>query len=240
MGTPAVDVSVRGKAMHILEFDEDFVTQCVEAHKPVFEWDGNNGPIEDYLLKPQAGAWKLKIISSYRTPNRGQVIAVPTGRRTADIYKKAKCEELTGMGFNEGFVKVYLSRSRNIRYNMELDVICFVAANYLMNQDDFDEIIRAPIRRLAAIGLGYKTKLTQTRFEFAMAIIQAIRTDDSVIQYAIKYRGMSDDHINKIRRHGPMQTPSMMADLLGYPSELHDGQIVRAVNLIAYDNQLNG
>ncbi len=239
MGTPAVDVSVHGKAMHILEFDEDFVTQCVEAHKPVFEWDGSNGPIEDYLLKPQAGAWKLKIISSYRTPNRGQVIAVPTGRRTADIYKKAKCEELTGMGFNEGFVKVYLSRSRNIRYNMELDVICFVAANYLMNQTDFDEIIRAPIRRLAAIGLGYKTKLTQTRFEFAMAIIQAIRVDDPVIQFAIDHRGMPDEHITQILKPSLIHTPSLMADLLGYNSTLHDNQILRAVNLLAYDNKLN-
>ena len=228
MNMPAVLSNHIHDETKILEFTEEFVTGCVEKQQPVFVWDGTKGAIRDYLLKEQAGDWKLKIISSFKTPTVGYVIAVPTGRRTAEIYKTSKTVELIAAGFGEAFVKLYISRSRNVRYNMELETIKWVFENYLMPDEDFQKISNAGIPRVTAIGRGYDVSLAQTRFEFAMQIVRAIRNDDPIIKFCVRNRNMPLEHIQQIQSATGMVTPTLVADTLGYFTDLDNYRLTKA------------
>jgi hypothetical protein len=214
-----------------LEFTDLYVTERVEQGLPIFEWDGTKGRISDYRINTRAGEWQLKIVAKHTEPSKGILVAVPTGRRTATIYKRAKVRELTEMGLHPTLALLYISRSRNIRYNLETDVVLWVSKNYLMPQVDFDVIVEAQIPKAAAKDLGYNTdSITQSRFTFCMDIVRNLRKEDRITQFAVKNHKLSKEQIQQIKE---ATYPSLMAENNGIEHYLNDEDVLIAIDLIA-------
>lgn len=175
-------------AIKVLEFTDQQVTQAVIAGIPIFEWDGTKGLISEYALKEQAGEWRLKIVAKHTHLSRGLVVAVPTGRRTMTIYKDAKTREMQGMGMSVTFARLYLNRSRGVRYNMEHEVMNWVYRNYLMSQSDLNTIVDSIVPKETAHSMDYKLgSVSQARFGSCLEIVANLRKGDDMIKYTIAH-----------------------------------------------------
>lgn len=227
--TAFANVLNRTPSNKVLEFDENFITECVETGKPIFEWDGTKGLINEYTLVERAGDWKLKIVAAWNTPRHGIVVAVPTGRRTAMIYKKSKVRDLRAMGMSEVYATIYLSRSRNIRYNMEPEVIHWVHSHYLMPQADLDAIGRALVPKAAAQEKGYTVQLPQSRFNFALEIVRNLRKGDPVVQFASDHVFISSDVVDLLVNS---DNPALRAEFMYGEHGLSDAEVRTAISLI--------
>lgn len=172
----------------VLEFTDQQVTQAVIDGTPIFEWDGTKGMISEYALKEQAGEWRLKIVAKHTQQTRGLVVAVPTGRRTMNIYKDAKTREMEALGMSSMFARLYLNRSRGVRYNMEHDVMNWVYRNYLMSQSDLDKIIDSIVPKETAHYMDYDLgNISQARFASCLEIVTNLRKGDDLIKYTVAH-----------------------------------------------------
>jgi hypothetical protein len=196
--TTAVATAVKGRfnsffhkpepepTVTLLEFTDQQVTNAINDGRHVFEWDGLDGLVSEYMVKEAAGEWKLRVITNKSDPSRGFVAASPTGRRTLNIYKNAKCREIVAMGLTETFARIYVSRSRNVRHNQSQDVIEWVGRNYLMPSSTLAEMSASRAQTVLARELcDTEVTLSQTRMHSALEIVRCMRHDDHLITYII-------------------------------------------------------
>lgn len=215
----------------VLSFTDAYVTECVENNRPVFEWDGTKGMISDYLIRDMAGEWRLKISARRNNPFIGQLIAVPTGRRTASIYKRAKIREMVSLGIDKGFAALYVSRSRNVRYNMEPAVMCWVYQHFMMPQSDLDILCNSMVPKAAAAELGYRSDdISQSRFSYCLTIVRNIRQGDPVIQFAIANRSLRLP-LDVIEE--PAADLAHLVHTRGIRTDLTNEEIRRALRMVA-------
>lgn len=211
----------------VLEFTEEYVTWCLENNKPIFQWRGDRGPVSDYELNPVAGNWKLYIVKTGH--EYGHVSAHPTGRRTMGIHRESKVREWLALGIDEAFSRIYMRRTRFIRYANEKPTVTWIWKNFLMPKEHLNAISSSPDPRATCRELGYPVKATARHFENWVKIIYALRESDSGFNLALQHREMPKDHATAIFG---AESPKEAAVSLGYDTMDHPDHIVKKMALL--------
>jgi len=166
-----------------LNFTEEYITECLEENKPIFEWKDDKGPVRDWEVPAMVGNWSLVVVTE--TPTRGHICPRPTGAATLKIFRESKVREYAQFGIDEIFSRIYLKRSRHIRYALNNKTVVWIWKHFLMPESDLIAMEQSPDQLKTAAELGYDARTSAQKFEKWLLIIRLMRRDDQGFNYAL-------------------------------------------------------
>lgn len=128
---------------------------------------------ENTNIPNQIGDWDIRLAQG-KADVKSVVVAVPTNKRTRDIYNAGRLKWLEQLGFDHERAKLYRRASSQVMYKWEEDVAKFVCEHYAMDTDEWYDITRASQPQSRAIELGYEHTLTRPRLSSAMNILMCM------------------------------------------------------------------
>lgn len=133
---------------------------------------GNYGTNDDLSKLPKLfGDWCLKTTPSPYRFGVGNIVAVPTNRRTRKIYIKGRITWLMALGFSEPQAWEYYRVSKRHKRKWDHRVAGFVNDNYNLDTFIIAEILESPTPRKACLANGIYTTMHHGQVVAAMQLL---------------------------------------------------------------------